>query len=188
MNDFGFRSNFDHNRLMNTYVLAGGCFWCLDAAYRVMRGVTVVTSGYTGGKSEKPTYQQICTGLTGHAEAVQVTFDPELIPSDVVLDAFFSMHDPRQLNRQGNDVGTQYRSAMFYRNSEELALFEGAIGRASELWGDGIVTELSPLDKFYPAEDYHQDFFTKNPEQGYCIAVTGPKVSKIREVFAAYVV
>ena len=172
---------------MKTYVLAGGCFWCLDAAYRVLRGITVVTSGYTGGETKNPTYQQICTGLTGHAEAVQVTFDPDQIPSDVVLDAFFLMHDPRQLNRQGDDVGTQYRSAMFYNDSEELALFKSALGRATEIWGDEIVTQLSPLENFYPAEDYHQDFFAKNPEQGYCVAVAAPKVSKIRQSFADYI-
>ena len=107
---------------MKTYVLAGGCFWCLDAAYRVLRGVSSVVSGYTGGENAHPTYEQVCTGTTGHAEAVAVTFDPSVIPSDVILDAFFTMHDPRQLNRQGNDVGTQYRSAMFYRDDEELAL------------------------------------------------------------------
>ena len=171
---------------MKTYVLAGGCFWCLDAAYRVLRGVSSVVSGYTGGDNAHPTYEQVCTGTTGHAEAVAVTFDPSVIPSDVILDAFFTMHDPRQLNRQGNDVGTQYRSAMFNRDDEELALFEAARERAEEMWGGGVVTEISPLGVFYDAEDYHQDFFAKNPTQGYCLAVAVPKVTKVRKSFSEY--
>lgn len=171
---------------MKTYVLAGGCFWCLDAAYRVLRGVSEVVSGYTGGAGANPTYEQICTGHTGHAEAVAVTFDPEVIPSDVILDAFFTMHDPRQLNRQGNDVGTQYRSAMFYRDEEERALFEAARDRASDTWGGDVVTEITALETFYDAEEYHQDFFAKNPHQGYCLAVAVPKVSKVRASFQPY--
>ena len=171
---------------MKTYHLAGGCFWCLDAAYRVLRGVSDVVSGYTGGQNPHPTYEQVCTGTTGHAEAVAVTFDPSVIPSDVILDAFFTMHDPRQLNRQGNDVGTQYRSAMFYRDDEELALFKAARDRANETWGGGVVTEISPLGEFYDAEEYHQDFFAKNPSQGYCLAVAVPKVAKVRKSFAGY--
>ena len=171
---------------MKTYVLAGGCFWCLDAAYRVLRGVSEVVSGYTGGASANPTYEQICTGRTGHAEAVAVTFDPEIIPSDVILDAFFTMHDPRQLNRQGNDVGTQYRSAMFYRDEEERVLFEAAWDRASDTWGGDVVTEITALETFYDAEEYHQDFFAKNPHQGYCLAVAVPKVSKVRASFQPY--
>ena len=171
---------------MNTYVLAGGCFWCLDAAYRVLSGVSSVVSGYIGGSTVNPTYEQICTGTTGHAEAVAVTFDPSVIPSDVILDAFFTMHNPRQLNRQGNDVGTQYRSAMFYRDDEQQALFEAARERAAEMWGGDVVTEISPVGEFYEAEDYHQDFFAKNPTQGYCLAVAAPKVSKVRKSFAEY--
>ena len=171
---------------MNTYVLAGGCFWCLDAAYRVLSGVSSVVSGYIGGSTVNPTYEQICTGTTGHAEAVAVTFDPSVIPSDVIMDAFFTMHDPRQLNRQGNDVGTQYRSAMFYRDDEQQALFEAARDRAAEMWGGDVVTEISPVGEFYEAEDYHQDFFAKNPTQGYCLAVAAPKVSKVRKSFAEY--
>ena len=171
---------------MKTYYLAGGCFWCLDAAYRVLRGVSDVVSGYTGGQNPHPTYEQVCTGTTGHAEAVAVTFDPTVIPSDVILDAFFTMHDPRQLNRQGNDVGTQYRAAMFYRDDEELAIFEAARDRANETWGGGVVTEISPLGEFFDAEEYHQDFFAKNPSQGYCLAVAVPKVAKVRKSFAGY--
>jgi peptide-methionine (S)-S-oxide reductase len=171
---------------MKTYVLAGGCFWCLDAAYRVLEGVHSVVSGYTGGQVEHPSYEQVCTGTTGHVEAVAVTFDPDVIPSDVILDAFFTMHDPRQLNRQGNDLGTQYRSAMFYASPEDTALFEAARDRADTMWGGGVVTEIVPLGTYYDAEEYHQDFFAKNPTQGYCLAVAVPKVSKVRASFAAY--
>lgn len=171
---------------MKTYVLAGGCFWCLDAAYRVLKGVHSVVSGYTGGQVDHPSYEQVCTGTTGHAEAVAITFDPDVIPSDVILDAFFTMHDPRQLNRQGNDVGTQYRSAMFYGSPEDKALFEAARDRAGEMWGSDVVTEIVPLGTYYDAEEYHQDFFAKNPTQGYCLAVAVPKVSKIRASFAPY--
>jgi peptide-methionine (S)-S-oxide reductase len=171
---------------MKTYVLAGGCFWCLDAAYRVLRGVHSVVSGYTGGQVDHPSYEQVCTGTTGHAEAVAITFDPDVIPSDVILDAFFTMHDPRQLNRQGNDMGTQYRSAMFFGSPEDKALFEAARDRAGDMWGGGVVTEIVPLGTYYDAEDYHQDFFAKNPTQGYCLAVAVPKVSKIRASFAPY--
>lgn len=173
-------------RVVKTYVVAGGCFWCLDAAYRVLRGVSDVVSGYTGGSLEHPTYEQICTGTTGHAEAVAVTFDPNEIPSDVILDAFFTMHDPRQLNRQGADVGTQYRSAMFYSSEEDKALFEAAKARAEDTWDGDLVTEIVPLGEFFDAEGYHQDFFAKNPGQGYCLAVAVPKVSKVRKSFAEY--
>jgi peptide-methionine (S)-S-oxide reductase len=171
---------------MKTYVLAGGCFWCLDAAYRILNGVSDVVSGYTGGEVVNPSYEQVCTGTTGHAEVVAVHFDPEVIPSDVILDAFFTMHDPRQLNRQGGDVGTQYRSAMFYSSPEDKALFEAARDRADEMWDGGVVTEIVPLGDFFDAEDYHQDFFAKNPTQGYCLAVAAPKVSKIRASFSKY--
>ena len=172
---------------MHTFVLAGGCFWCLDAVYRTLRGVEDVVSGYTGGTTVHPSYEAVCTGTTGHAEAVAVTFDPEVIPDTVILDVFFSLHDPRQLNRQGADVGTQYRSAMFYADNEQLRIFEEARDRASEYWDGGIVTEISPLGEYYDAEKYHQDFFAKNPGQGYCMAVALPKVNKVRKSFAEYV-
>ncbi|UCR89301.1 peptide-methionine (S)-S-oxide reductase MsrA [Mycetocola spongiae] len=171
---------------MKSYVLGGGCFWCLDAVYRSLRGVSDVVSGYTGGTLVAPSYEAVCTGHTGHAEVVEVTFDETIIPAEIILDAFFTLHDPRQLNRQGNDVGTQYRSAMFYRSEEERAEFEAARERADEIWGGGVVTEISPLGEFYPAEDYHQDFFAKNPGQGYCLAVTVPKVNAVRRRFAEY--
>ncbi|GAA4189465.1 peptide-methionine (S)-S-oxide reductase MsrA [Microbacterium oryzae] len=179
--------------MTETYVIAGGCFWCLDAAYRALRGVSSVVSGYTGGRRPHPTYEQVCTGATGHAEAVKVTFDPEVIAPEIILDAFFTMHDPRQLNHQGADRGTQYRSAMFYESDEQRALFEAARERAAEIWdapvGDEegtIVTRIEPLGDFYDAEDYHQDFFAKNPTQGYCLAVAAPKVNKVRARFAQY--
>ena len=172
---------------MHTFVLAGGCFWCLDAVYRTLKGVTDVVSGYTGGTLSNPSYEAVCTGMTGHAEAVAVTFDPDVIPDQVILDVFFTLHDPRQLNRQGNDVGTQYRSAMFYADAEQKALFEAARDRASELWGGGVVTTIEPLGQYFDAEEYHQDFFAKNPGQGYCMAVAVPKVIKVRKSFSDYV-
>ena len=171
---------------MTTFVLAGGCFWCLDAAYRPLRGVTDVVSGYIGGALPHPTYEQVCTGSTGHAEAVAVTFDPDVISQDVILDAFFTMHDPRQLNRQGNDIGTQYRSAMFPADDAQRAAFEAAMQRAAGFWDGTPVTTMEPLSTFYPAEEYHQDFFAKNPTQGYCMSVAVPKVNKVRARFADY--
>ena len=172
---------------MESYVLAGGCFWCLDAVYRTLRGVDDVISGYTGGSVQNPSYEAVCTGLTGHAEAVRVDFDPDVIPREVVLDVFFTLHDPTQLNRQGADVGTQYRSAMFYSDDEQKQLFEAARDRAGEYWDGGIVTTIEPLGEYYRAEEYHQDFFAKNPGQGYCMAVALPKVNKIRKSYAEYV-
>ncbi|MBF4601400.1 peptide-methionine (S)-S-oxide reductase MsrA [Frigoribacterium sp. VKM Ac-1396] len=172
---------------MTTFVLAGGCFWCLDAVYRTLDGVVEVVSGYTGGQTVDPDYDDVCTGRTGHAEAVAVTFDPEKIPADVILDVFFTLHDPRQLNRQGADVGTQYRSAMFAADDDQAALFEAARERASEAWDGGVVTTVEPLSTWYDAEQYHQDFFAKNPGQGYCLAVALPKVNKIRKSYAKYV-
>lgn len=171
---------------MTTFYLAGGCFWCLDAAYRVLNGVTEVVSGYAGGETEFPTYDDVCSGSTGHAEAVSVTFDEDVIPAEVILDAFFTMHDPRQVNRQGNDVGTQYRSAMFPLDSAQKELFDAALARAEENWGGGVVTQVVDFTVFYPAEEYHQDFFAKNPTQGYCLAVAVPKVNKVRAGFAKY--
>lgn len=169
---------------MAEVVVAGGCFWCLDAAYRIVRGVTDVISGYTGGTIEHPSYEAVCTGTTGHAEAVKVVFDEDELPEDVVLDMFFTMHDPRQLNRQGSDIGTQYRSAMFPADPAQRERFEAARARAEDAWGGGVVTTIEELGAFWPAEEYHQDFFAKNPGQGYCLAVAVPKVNKIRASFA----
>jgi len=172
---------------MTTFVVAGGCFWCLDAVYRTLNGVSDVVSGYTGGTKENPTYEEVCTGTTGQAEAVKVVFDEAVIPSEVILDVFFTLHDPRQLNRQGNDIGTQYRSAMFYDGEEQKELFQASIDRANEYWGGGLVTTLEPLGVFYDAEEYHQNFFARNPGQGYCLAVAVPKVNKVRASFASYI-
>jgi peptide-methionine (S)-S-oxide reductase len=172
---------------MRTFVLAGGCFWCLDAVYRTLVGVHDVVSGYTGGTSPDPTYEEVCTGTTGHAEAVKVVFDETVIPESVILDVFFTLHDPRQLNRQGNDIGTQYRSAMFYATDDEKQLFGAALERAADYWDGGLVTTLEPLGDWYDAEEYHQDFFAKNPTQGYCLAVALPKVNKVRRSYAEYV-
>jgi peptide-methionine (S)-S-oxide reductase len=148
--------------------------------------VTSVVSGFAGGHVDSPTYEAVCTGTTGHAEVVEVTFDESVIPADVILDAFFTMHDPRQLNRQGNDVGTQYRSAMFPTDAAQRELFEAARDRANETWGGGVVTEIADFTEFFAAEEYHQDFFAKNPTQGYCLAVAVPKVNKVRAGFAQY--
>lgn len=172
---------------MTTFVLGGGCFWCLDAVYRTLNGVSDVISGYAGGVTVNPSYEAVCTGNTGHAEVVKVVFDEAVIPAEVILDVFFTLHDPRQLNHQGNDVGTQYRSAMFYEDDAQEALFQAAIDRANEYWGGGLVTTLEPLEVFYDAEEYHQDFFARNPGQGYCLAVAVPKVNKVRASFASYI-
>ena len=145
-------------------------------------------SGYTGGEIPNPSYEAVCTGRTGHAEATAVTFDPEVIPAEVILDVFFTLHDPTQLNRQGADVGTQYRSAMFYTDDAQKQLFEAARERANGWWDGGIVTTIEPLGEFFVAEDYHQDFFAKNPGQGYCMAVALPKVNKIRKSYSQYIV
>lgn len=169
-----------------TYVLAGGCFWCLDAAYRVLKGVTRVDSVYTGGHVENPTYEMICRSNTGHAEAVRVTFDPDIIPEDVILDAYFTMHDPTQLNRQGGDIGEQYRSEMFYADEDQRIRFEAAKDRARGWYPREIVTRISPLEDVWVAEDYHQDFFANNPTQAYCLAVAVPKVNKVRAGFREY--
>lgn len=172
--------------MTTTFVLAGGCYWCLDAAYRALRGVTDVHSCFTGGSVPNPSYELVCTGTTGHAEAVAVTFDETVLPAEIVLDAFFTMHDPTQLNRQGHDVGTQYRSAMFYTDEAQRELFETARDRAAGYWGGGVVTTIEPLGEVYPAPESHQDFFAKNPTQGYCLAVALPKVNKVRAAFAEY--
>lgn len=167
---------------MTTFVLGGGCFWCLDSAYVQFAGISDVTCGYTGGHSQNPSYEQVCEGTTGHAEVVSVEFDESIISAEQVLDIFFTLHDPTQLNRQGNDIGTQYRSSIFYAEGQR-ELFEAAIERAKEIWGPKVVTELAALGEFYRAEEYHQDFFAKNPNQGYCLAVVAPKVAKVRSKF-----
>jgi len=165
--------------------LAGGCFWCLEAVYKELRGVRGVVSGYAGGHVESPTYREVCEGTTGHAEVVQVAFDPSAVSYKELLEVFFTIHDPTTLNRQGGDVGTQYRSAVFYHSPEQRETAEQVIAEmsAARVWDAPIVTEVAPLDKFYPAEDYHQNYFEKNPSQPYCRAVVAPKVSKFRKLF-----
>jgi len=163
--------------------LAGGCFWCLEAVYDQLKGVQEVESGYSGGKVANPTYEQVCTGMTGHAEVVQITFDPQVVSFKDLLDVFFTIHDPTTLNRQGNDVGTQYRSAIYYHSPEQKAAAEQVIARlnAEHLWNAPIVTEVTPFEKFYRAEDYHQEYFAHNGNQPYCRVVVAPKVTKFRK-------
>jgi peptide-methionine (S)-S-oxide reductase len=163
--------------------LAGGCFWCLEAVYDELRGVKHVESGYAGGHVENPTYKAVCTGATGHAEVVQVAFDPDVVSFKELLEVFFTIHDPTTLNRQGADVGTQYRSAIFYHSPRQKEVAEEVIAEVTEagLWDNPIVTEVTELDTFYPAEDYHQEYFANNPDQGYCRVVIAPKVAKFRK-------
>jgi len=168
---------------METATLAGGCFWCLEAVFQQLKGVTKVTSGYAGGTVPNPTYEAVCTGRTGHAEVVQIEFDPAVVSYRELLDVFFVIHDPTTLNRQGVDEGTQYRSAVFYHSSQQKQVAEVMIAEleAGKVWDDPIVTEVVPLDAFYPAEEYHRDYFRRNPGQSYCRAVIAPKVAKLRK-------
>lgn len=166
---------------MELATLAGGCFWCLEAVFERLEGVARVVSGYAGGQVPDPSYAQVSTGATGHAEAVQVTFDPEVISFSQLLEVFFSIHDPTTLNQQGADIGTQYRSAIFYRTSEQKAEAERVIRQleASAAWAHPIVTEIMPLTAFYPAEDYHQHYYRNNAGQPYCQMVIAPKLAKV---------
>jgi len=166
--------------------LGGGCFWCLEAVFEQVAGVEQVVSGYTGGSVPNPTYRQVCTGTTGHVEVVQVTFDPSVISYADVLRIFFTVHDPTTRDRQGPDVGPQYRSAIFTHTPEQKATAEVVMQEISEagIWDNPIVTEVEPLDTFYPAEDYHQEYFRNNPDQGYCRVIIEPKVAKFRKMFA----
>lgn len=168
-----------------TIVLAGGCFWCTESVFKEVRGVLDVESGYSNGQETVPTYEQVCTGRTGCAEVVKLTYDPAVITLRQILEIFFLVHDPTQLNRQGNDVGTQYRSGIYVTTSEQKQLAEDMILEIDRdrLFGAPIVTEVQPLQHYFAAEDYHQDFFEKNPTQGYCMAVAAPKVAKFRKTF-----
>lgn len=170
-----------HNTETQLATLGGGCFWCLEAAYERIDGVQSVTSGYAGGTAENPTYQQVCSGSTGHAEVVQIAYDPQKIGFRDILDLFWNVHDPTTLNRQGADVGTQYRSIILYHDQEQKRISEQYIEEleASEVFSDPIVTQVEPLRQFYPAEDYHQDFYANNPTQGYCTVVIRPKLQKL---------
>ena len=167
--------------------LAGGCFWCLDGAYRDLRGVVDVESGYAGGHTVDPTYEQVCTGTTGHAEVVRITYDPNVITYRDLLEVFFSIHDPTTLNRQGADVGTQYRSAIFYHDETQRDVAEAMVAEleANRVFDDPVVTEVSPLAAYYPGEGYHQDYYRQNPGQGYCQVVVAPKLAKFRAKYAS---
>jgi peptide-methionine (S)-S-oxide reductase len=167
--------------------LAGGCFWCLEAVYDQTKGVLSVESGYMGGKNADPTYEQVCSGRTGHAEVARITFDPAVISFRELLEIFFVIHDPTTLNRQGNDVGTQYRSAIFTHSPEQKQTAEAVIAAITKekVYDNPIVTEVVPSTTFYAAEAYHQEYFARNPSQGYCTYVVGPKVAKFRKQFAA---
>jgi peptide-methionine (S)-S-oxide reductase len=171
---------------MESIVFGGGCFWCTEAVFSMLRGVASVNPGYAGGTTEDPTYEQICTGKTGHAEVIKVEYDPKEIQFMDLLTVFFATHDPSQLNRQGNDVGTQYRSAVFYTTPEQKIATEKMIAEinASSTDGDKVVTEVTPLDMFYPAEEYHKNYFAQNPDRGYCQIVINPKVEKVQAKFA----
>jgi peptide-methionine (S)-S-oxide reductase len=170
---------------METITLAGGCFWCLEPIFDELPGVRDTVVGYSGGKLPSPSYALVCTGMTGHAEAIQVTFDPTILSLHDLLVVFFTMHDPTTLNRQGADVGTQYRSAIFYHTPQQKQIAEAVIGEITQtgIWPGAIVTEMTALSHFYPAEDYHQDYFRKNPQQAYCRAVINPKITKFRKLF-----
>jgi peptide-methionine (S)-S-oxide reductase len=170
-----------------TATLGGGCFWCLEAVYDEIEGVEDVVSGYAGGSVPNPTYEQVCSERTGHAEVVQVKFDPGAISYREILDIFFTIHDPTTLNRQGNDVGTQYRSAIFFHAPEQEQIAQQTIAEleAAKVWGSPIVTEVVPMAEFYPAEEYHQEYFSRNPYQPYCQVVVAPKLAKARKVFLA---
>ena len=166
-------------------VLGGGCFWCLEAAYQQIEGVTEIVSGYAGGTRPNPTYEQVCSGATGHAEVVRVTFDTAIISLADVLDIFFTIHNPTQLNFQGNDVGSEYRSIILYADERQQAAASAKLAEVSKLWPDPIVTQIVPLKAFYRAEEYHQNYFKNHPGQAYCQIVINPKLAKLREKFAA---
>ena len=175
------------NQQREVATLAGGCFWCLEAVFDDLRGVESVESGYMGGDAPNPTYKQVCAGTTGHAEIVQVTFDPQNVSFREVLEVFFTIHDPTTLNRQGADVGTQYRSAIFYHSPQQKEIAEKTITEfnAEGIWDAPIVTEVVPLEEFYVAEDYHQEYYAQNASQPYCRAVVAPKVAKFRQKFTS---
>jgi peptide-methionine (S)-S-oxide reductase len=171
---------------MTTYVMAGGCFWCIDAVYRQLKGVLTVESGYANGQDVPTNYYRVASGRTGHAEAVKVVFDEQAIPADIILDLFFLIHDPTTLNRQGADVGTQYRSSLMYADEQQRQEYEAARTRAQRHWENPIVTEIVPLENFQAAEPEHQDFFNKQPASGYCSIVIVPKIVKARQKYQSW--
>lgn len=167
---------------MVTIVLGGGCFWCTEAAFLLLPGVLKVTSGYAGGNTKNPTYEEVCSGATGHAEVIKVEYDPKIAKLDKIFELFFAIHDPTQLNRQGNDIGTEYRSVIFYSSEEQKIKAEKYIEKLQQTHKDRIVTEILPLVKFYPAEDWHQKYFENNPNQPYCRFIVAPKVAKAKNM------
>jgi len=173
------------DKTLEIATLAGGCFWCIEAVFDDLRGVEDVASGYAGGKRDNPTYQEVCTGETGHAEVVQVKFDPSQLSYADLLHVFFAVHDPTTVNRQGNDVGSQYRSAIFFHSDEQKRVAEETIEKldSEKIWDSPIVTEIVPFTNFFAAENYHQEYFANNPNQPYCAAVVAPKVAKFRKMF-----
>jgi peptide-methionine (S)-S-oxide reductase len=171
---------------MTTFVLGGGCFWCIDAVFRRLKGVTKSECGYAGGDTKSPRYYDVASGRTGHAEVVRVTFDEKIIPAETILEIFFLIHNPTTLNRQGADVGTQYRSIMAYKDTAQRHTFETAMRHAHTVWDDPIVTELTSLETFYIAESEHQDYFNKNPAAGYCMIVIAPKIIKARHAYTQW--
>ncbi len=190
MTIFGSDKNKHHMNPSNEAALekatfGAGCFWCVEAMFQDIKGVTSVVSGYSGGSVKNPSYKEVCTGRTGHAEVIQVTYDPDMVKYETLLEAFWLSHDPTQLNRQGADVGTQYRSVIFYHNASQEMLAKEYKNRLNveNAFGKPVVTEISPMAEFYPAEDYHQDYFANNPGNGYCSMVVGPKLEKFRKAF-----
>ncbi len=175
------------HHVTETATLGGGCFWCLEAIFNELHGVEKVESGYSGGSVTNPSYQEVCTGTTGHAEVVRITFDPQIISFRKLLEFFFTIHDPTTLNRQGADVGTQYRSVIFYHTREQETVSQEVIAElgAAKLWDSPIVTEVAPFTAFYPADEYHQEYFKRNPEQLYCRIVIEPKVARFRKQYLA---
>lgn len=171
------------NIMLETTTLGGGCFWCVEAVFQDIRGVHSVESGYTGGKYDHPTYKEVCSGLSGHAEVIQVKFDPSIVSYEDLLRVFFTVHDPTTLNRQGNDVGTQYRSVIYYHSEAQKSSAEAIMQEAQAIWDAPIVTELSPIGKYFKAEDYHQNYYKDNPNQGYCSFIIAPKVRKFRDKY-----
>lgn len=181
----GSKPMIQENNNYSVATFGSGCFWCTEAIFERVNGVVSVVSGYSGGKTENPTYKEVCNGNTGHAECTQITFDPKIITYDELLEIFWKTHDPTTLNRQGNDVGTQYRSVIFYHNDEQKQKAEYYKAKLNEekIWDKPIVTEITAFDKFYQAEDYHQEYYANNPKQGYCAFVIAPKVEKFEKIF-----
>lgn len=171
---------------MERIILGGGCFWCIEAGFRLIRGVDSAVSGYAGGRAEDANYHAVSTGKTGHIEVVAVTFDPKVLTLVDVLDLFWALHNPTTPNQQGADIGPQYQSAIFYEDAEQLGTIEHSIEQVQQLWSEPIVTEVKPLERFYPAEEYHQDYYNQNSTQGYCQVVINPKLIKLKEKFAAH--